>query len=139
MNPPEFHRIPDIPRLHNVPLAEIQQKQASVTLLLDDAEEQKMSLRFSPFQAMRVTTEDCFDWVPRASIPAGGVYQVVSSPWIAELSASLSKVDRTATFLEKSIHFLLPAGDKIIEIVAWSVKWEGGNGSGEFPDLVPGS
>ena len=46
------------------------------------------------------------------------------APWLDELTDALSEIDRTADFMQRAIHFLVPAGDDVVEVAAWRVQVE---------------
>ena len=52
------------------------------------------------------------------------MYWTDSSPWLDELRDGLAEVDHHADFLDKAVHFLVPAGDNVLEVVAWRVEIE---------------
>src|SRR4051794_33231921 len=110
-----YRLLPDTPRIHVVPLPEISIGKAQVTLRLDDVDGERVSLVFSPYQAVRVTTEDCFDFDPNTGLFREGVFVVEESPWIAELQSVLFEKDRGATFLTRSHHYVVPSGDDVVE------------------------
>ncbi len=96
-------------------------------------------LRFSPFQAVRVRTNDAY--VPPLDDEAGfipfTVVEVIDSLWVEELRADAARVDHGATFMEDARHFLLLAGDAVIEVVAWNLEWSSVSGSGRHPETPP--
>jgi hypothetical protein len=120
-----YRPVPGSPTIHRVPRPEITIQRAAVTITLDDAGDHRHSFVFSPYQAVRVTTQDCFLAPPDSGFRKDGVFVVEDSPWIAELKSALAQVDRLATFLERSHHFVVPSGDDIVEVVAWEVRWNG--------------
>ncbi|MGH2351656.1 MAG: hypothetical protein ACRDI2_10055 [Chloroflexota bacterium] len=125
--------VPDVPKLHTTPLAAVRVERSRVRVDLDDEEEQRLRLTFGPFQAVRVTTADCF-LAPRGLRSVRQrVVEVVDSPWVEELRAAQRQIDHTATFMDRARHFLIPAPDGVIEVVAWGVQWEGPGGSGHYP------
>lgn len=115
--------VPDTPQIHTVPLPELTVAKAQVKLSLDDANEQRRHFIFSPYQAIRVTTQDCFIVPPDSGLHKGGVFLVEDSPWLVELQTALSQIDHMATFLDQAHHFVIPSGDDIIEVIAWSMEW----------------
>ena len=113
-----------LPRLHATPLPETRIWDGRVAIEVDSEGEERLRLLFSPFQAARVTTADCF-LVPGGSpLSPGRIYEVVGSVWIEELKTALRKIDCDATFLSSSRHFLVPAQDDFIEVVSWSIHCE---------------
>lgn len=124
-NKTRFEPVMGLPKLHTTPLADVHiegSKAPRVVVELDDVNEKRFRLVFETYQAVRVTTADCF-W-PVVPITSQAVVEVINSPWIAELTAVLKKSDHAATFMQKAKHFLIPAQDDFIEIVAWGVKQE---------------
>jgi hypothetical protein len=87
----------------------------------DDVDNHRIQLKFSPCQAVRVTTVDCFD--VNALLINGRlvkrVLEVTESGWIRQLQLELERHDRDATFLQTARHFILPFQDNIVEVVAW--------------------
>jgi len=119
-----FQRVPQIPKLHGTPLAAVHVENSRVVVELDDENERRFRLVFSPYQALRVTTADCFS-VPRGQrLEPWWVVQVLESSFLSELRATLKRVDTTATFMSQAKHFLIPAQDEYIEVVAWNVSIE---------------
>ncbi|MBK6904531.1 MAG: hypothetical protein IPH04_17445 [Saprospirales bacterium] len=119
--PPLLQHLADIPRLHTVPFPELRIGKGEITLSVDDVDEKRFQLVFKPFQAIRVTTVDCFLFPTKSGFIRGGVFIVENSPWVLELREALRQIDRTATFMDKAFHYLIPAGDDVIEVVAWGV------------------
>ena len=128
-----YRKIPSAPSIHEVPLPEIAVERSRVRLTLDGTDEQRRSLIFFPYQAIRVTTQDCFVVAPESGLYKGGVFLVEESPWIADLREALRQIDRKATFLDQSHHYVVPSGDDVVEVVAWNLRWTGSDGSGSYP------
>lgn len=128
-----YVEIPGTPSIHPVPLPEIAVARSEIKLMLDGADEQRKLFIFQPYQAIRITTQDCFVVPLDSGFYKGGVFWVEESLWIAELKSALNQVDRLATFLDKSHHYVVPGGDDIVEIVAWRMNWSGSGGSGSYP------
>ena len=121
------------PPLHEVPLPVVSTGGPGVTVEVDDARERRFRLTFSPVQALRVTTVDAFRLPDGVEMVPRQVALVSDSPWLAELAAVLKRNDPNATFMERSHHFFIHAGDDFIEVAAWSVAWESEDGSGRYP------
>ncbi len=129
----KYTPIPGAPSIHKVPLPEMAVEKAKVRLTLDGADQQRRTFIFFPYQAIRVTTQDCFVVSPESGLYKGGVFLVDDSPWIADLKQALSQIDHLATFLDQSHHYVVPSGDDVVEVVAWNLKWTGSEGSGSYP------
>ena len=112
--------VENLPRLHVTPLASIQMKESCVVVEADDEAEKRIELLFQPYQALRVTTADCFVLPKGVSIVPQTVVEVVGSEWIAALKVNLRQVDETAKFMEKARHFIVPLQDDFLEVVAWN-------------------
>ena len=116
--------IGSLPKLHVSPMAVVQVGGGRVLVEVDDVDENRIRLVFQPYQAVRITTTDCFDVPDGPPMIAQTVLEVIDSPWIEELAATLKRVDHTATFMTKARHFIVPAQDDFVEVVAWDVSSE---------------
>ncbi len=113
----------ELTELNAVPITRTFVEGAKVIVELDD-DDRKLRVAFSPYQALRVTTSDCFALPEGMMITPRTIMEVEESDWISELKKSLAEVDTTANFMDKSRHFLVPGYDDFIEIAAWSVEHE---------------
>jgi hypothetical protein len=113
--------VQNIPRLHTTPLASVRVKDSQVRADVDEERERRFSLVFSPYQAMRMITADCFTLPHGLAIIPNTVMEVLDSWWIAELTTGLNRVDETATFMNNARHFILPLQDDFLEVVAWNI------------------
>ena len=112
-----------MPRLHVTPLARTEVKGDSVQVELDDELERRFRLVFATYQAVRITTADCFIVPGKTAIEPQRVNEVQNSPWIDELTLALKQIDQDGQFMDKARHFLVPAQDEFIEVVAWNITW----------------
>lgn len=114
----KFLALQTLPILHRTPLATVRVENSAVIVEADDAEERRIQLVLRPYQALRMTTTDCF------LIPVGAVFdprfviEVLDSEWISDLKRSLSRVDKTATFLNNARHFLIFLQEDFLEVVS---------------------
>jgi hypothetical protein len=128
-----------IPALESTtsPVVSVDQSDAVVEALA--AEGGPVRMRLSPYQAVRVRTIDAY--VPPLDDEAGflpfRVLEVQDSLWIEELRADAAQVNHTATFMDDARHFLLMAGDSVVEVVAWNLEWSSVSGSGRHPETPP--
>lgn len=87
----------------------------------DDVKEHRVRLRFSPCQAIKVTTIDCFD--VRSLFVNGKLERSVleqrDSQWITTLKEELYQNDHQASFMQQAHHYILPFQDNIVEVIAW--------------------
>jgi hypothetical protein len=114
-----------IPKLHATPLADVYIKRPRyVVVELDDEQENRIRLMFTTYQAVRVITADCFSLSEEIDLIPQTVVEIVESPWVKELAEELWRADHTATFMQKARHFLIPAQDDFIEVVAWNIACE---------------
>ena len=113
--------IPSFPRLNTTPLASVRLEEGSVIVEADDEQEQRIQIIMGPYQAMRITTADCFTLPPGTNIIPKTVCEVSESEWISDLKRVLSVTDETATFLNKAHHYLFPLQDDFLEVVAWDI------------------
>jgi hypothetical protein len=113
-----------LPKLNTTPLPEICIAKAEVQIEVDDVHERRIRLVFQPYQAVSVTTADCFDPPGEGSMIPNTVVEITHSRWIERLKAQQQRIDETAGFLEKARHFVIPLQDDFAEVVAWEVRWE---------------
>ena len=111
--------------INNVPLDKISIEQNTVTIDFDDVNEQRYKIIFTPYQAVKVTTADCFDkdiLLTSETLESGRyqrhILEVENSEWIEQLKKALKENDENATFIEQARHFIIDLRDKIFEIVA---------------------
>jgi len=123
-----------LPSLHPLPAATLSMAEHHVVVELDEASGERLRLDFSPLQAVRIRTVDLFIPPEETPFDRRAVVEVVDSPWLADLSADLARADSRATFMEHSRHFLMPAGDAVIEVAAWGVEWTAAGGGGRYPE-----
>jgi len=115
--------------INNVPLDEMRITSNSLIINFDDINEKRCEIIFKPYQALKVTTADCFDkdiLLINGNLETGRyqqhILEVENSEWIEELKNILLETDPNANFLEKARHFILDMGDNIIEIIATNIK-----------------
>lgn len=111
--------------INNVPLGKISVEQNAVTIDFDDIYERRHKIQFIPYQAIKITTADCFrkDVLLTDETLASGRYQryipeIENSQWIDQLKRALKEIDENASFMEHAGHFVLDLGDEIVEIAA---------------------
>jgi hypothetical protein len=113
--------------IHNVPLEGFKCESHSISIEFDDENEKRWRIEFSPIQAIKITTDDCFDYLSNTAdgyIISRQLCEVIDSDWIKELDFNLKEHDSVADFLNKSHHYILPLGDNVVEVVAWSYTLE---------------
>ena len=125
MAPPTLVDVPGAPRLHESQQPRVTVDPPDVAVEAIDADERRVTLTFSTYQAVRVRTIDVLRKTPD-TFRAFAVVEVADSPWIEELRAALAVVDETADFLDRAHHWMLHAGDAVVEVVAWELDWVGG-------------
>lgn len=108
--------------IHTTPLETLAYQGSTLTLSLDDTEEIRRTILFSPYQYFHVITDDCIDKDWLNSFYSGtGIYEAKNSALLLDLKHRLKVNDFRANFLEKSRHFIIPLQDNLIEIVAWDM------------------
>lgn len=112
--------IAELPRLHSTPLHTISIIPPKVLLEVDDETEKRFIVSFEPYQAVRLTTTDCFLIEDDIQIDPQTIVEVEDSKWLIQLRKNLSVIDTTGKFLDKAKHFLIPLQDDFLEVVAWS-------------------
>lgn len=119
-----YRPIRDSPEIHVVPRLHLTMGPGQVEAHLDGSDGRRWRFVFQTRQAVRVLTSDC---VIRPE-GVGYVYQrlteVTESAWLDELRTGLETQDPGARFMDRAHHYLIDAGDDVIEVVAWSVTWE---------------
>ena len=120
--PMKIQAIETFPKIHLTPLASVRIENFSVIVEADDEHGRRIQFVMRPYQALRMITADCYLLLPGVTITPRFVYEVVDSEWVADLKRNLSMVDSTATFLNKTHHYLFPLQDEFLEVVAWDVK-----------------
>lgn len=113
-----------MPELNSSPLASVICNCPKVIVEADDVNEARIRLTFSPYQAIKMITFDCFDLPDGVSIIPHTVMEIKNSQWLHELRIISKLTDCEAGFMDKAKHFLLPLEDDFLEIVAWSVEVE---------------
>lgn len=116
-----FQPVEGVPKLEGTPLPEVKVESSCVSVELDDESEKRIRLVFKPYQALRMTTADCYIPPGSLSIIPKVVVEVVGSNWIDELRANLGKIDEGADFMDKAHHYLVPLQDDFLEVVAWGI------------------
>lgn len=114
--------IDDIPAFSQISHPVIEIKDRMIRVTLEDKGGNLVELKFQPYQALRITTQDCYsNDNGSAKIHDELIYQR-SSAWLEELKAALRMNDDLASFMNKSIHFVVPAEDDVLEVAAWKVE-----------------
>lgn len=112
-------------KFNSTPFAETTHSGYEIKLIADGVEGEKIELFFSPFQALKTTTMDCFNFFPDGLDLANmTVFEIENSLWIKLLKKASKLTDEHADFLEKSRHFLVPLQDSVFEVVAWNLKYK---------------
>ncbi|MCC6322745.1 MAG: hypothetical protein IT438_15055 [Phycisphaerales bacterium] len=102
-------------------MGSVRVENSGVVVEVDDEREQRIQFTLRPYQAMRMTTADCFMLPPGIAIKPQMVCEMVDSEWITDLKRSLSIVDKTSTFLNNAHHYIIPLQDEFLEVVAWGI------------------
>ncbi len=111
-----------VPLLHEAQRPHVVVAPPQVVVEADADSERRLRFDFDVYQAVRVRSIDLFVAPPGVFQPFS-VVEIEHSPWIGELWADLRQRDETADFLARSHHWLLHAGDGIVEVVAWEMTW----------------
>jgi hypothetical protein len=117
-----FSPIPDVPELDLVATPAIAIDDTSVTTTARDVGGHDVAFHMAPIQAVRVTTIDCFQAPSGLAHRLTRVHGATSSQWLDELSAALAVIDPSATFMERAVHVIVPLGDNVLEVVAWTIE-----------------
>lgn len=111
-------------------------KDRKIRVILDDVNKNEMELTFQPYQALKLTTYDCFLKPKGSEYSHNRLLYQRTSAWIDELKSALRVIDESADFMEKALHFTIPAGDDVLEIAAWKVEIKYLNKNIVFPEGV---
>ncbi|URN93492.1 MAG: hypothetical protein NAG76_16875 [Candidatus Pristimantibacillus lignocellulolyticus] len=113
-------------KINVTPLEELQMDPTNISLYFDDSEEVRWKVDICPYQAVRVTTIDCIDTVDYLvnGTRSFNILEVIDSNWVKLLKQTLSEIDETANFLDKSHHYVFPFQDLVVEIVCWDLAFE---------------
>lgn len=130
--------------VHDVPRPELRKAGAELVVELFDVRERRVELAFSPVQAVRIWTADL--WIPPYAEGEIGrnVSEITDSGWRRDLAGQLEELHPTASFLEHARHFVVPAGDDYVEVMAWQLRWrvedeeEGAHPEEAPPSSIPG-
>lgn len=108
------------------PLEEINMHTTDISIEFDDSEETRWRARFSPYQALRVTTIDCIEteFIMIHGKRPFHILEITNSDWVKELKLTLAKKDASANFLENAHHYVFPFQDIIVEVVGWEPELE---------------
>jgi hypothetical protein len=125
--------VPGTPLLNRVcdPVIEIRGRK--IRVVLEDDDGHQVELVFQPYQALKLTTVDCFLWLGEIRLPPNQVTYQNASPWLEELKSALHMIDTSADFMDKALHFTIPAGDDILEVAAWKIEIKHQNNTTSFP------
>jgi len=117
----------DLPKVNETPLARVIHLDTMLIVEFDDNNENRVTLQFSPIQAFRWTTIDCYEVLDNLLLISRNILELLNSEWVRQLTETLSSVDHSARFMENVRHFLIPLGDGVLEVVASDV--------GKAPDI----
>ena len=125
-----YQPVEGFPALYGVPQPRVELRDRMAIVEVDDVVDgraRSIRIVFEPFQAVRITTEDCFiyeDEEGEEDESLEGLVEVVGSPWVEELTAALAQLNKTATFMNKARHFLITTRENVVEVVAWEARWD---------------
>jgi hypothetical protein len=92
-------------------------------------------VRFKVLQAMRMTTYDAFmHFGPLRD----GVWEVVDSPWLAELNDVVRKQDAGADFMARSHHYIVFGYDDVLEVACYELHIGELSANARSPDAPSG-
>lgn len=120
--PLDFGAVPHLPELDRAMSPGIQVADRAIRATLQDAQGHDLVLTFKPYQAARLVTVDCYRAPEGLGHRPRSIHWARSSAWLDELRERLAELDPGADFMERAIHFLVPAGDDVLEVVAWQVE-----------------
>jgi hypothetical protein len=111
--------------IHQTPLERLTYEGSDLIVEFDNAKGERVRLKFSPWQALKVTTIDCFDMrtILIENHLSRHLLEVRESQWIKALNEELHQHDHHATFLDRAHHFVLPFQDNIVEVIAWGFEY----------------
>ncbi|MCP1307951.1 hypothetical protein [Paenibacillus tyrfis] len=115
------------PEFHVTPLEKIVIENTEVKIQLDDIDENRWEIQFSPYQAVNVTAIDCtfaHDYFNSDCYDRNGIFhryllEIEKSEWVDRLQNK--QVDKSSDLLTKSKHYVLPLQDIVVEVLAWNI------------------
>ncbi len=87
---------------------------------INDSSYKRVAVRFGAVRAIRVLAMDCFIFYQ--GLARHSIQEVIDSPWIEELRSAASRMGQPR-FLDGTHHFVIPAYDDVIEVVAKRLEW----------------
>jgi hypothetical protein len=94
---------------------------------------------FRPTQAVAITTVDLWSPPDGEGLVGRRVSEVMDSAWRHELWERLAAHDPHASFMDHARHFVVPAEDDVIEVLAWQLLWRREDDTGARPEEAPAS
>lgn len=119
-----YRPISDAPEIHVVPRMVLTTSPGQVDVDLDGSDERRWRFAFQTRQGVRIRTSDCVIRPEGVGYVFQRLAEVTDSVWLDELRTDLETQDPRATFMGQAHHYLIDAGDDVIEVVAWSVSWD---------------
>jgi hypothetical protein len=117
-----FGPMADIPAPDPVLSPRITVAERAIEVVVTDRDDRRITMRFQPYQAMRMTTGDCYRPTDGRPGHPERIEWARSSALLDELTAALAEVDSRATFMEDAVHVIIPAGDDVLEVVATRIE-----------------
>lgn len=110
--------------IHTTPLEEIVIDTTSITITLDDINEERYRIFVQPYQAINIVTIDCVvsrDYYNEFCYRDGKyhrhILQIENSSYINALTERM----HGAKFMKELKHFVLPLQDNLIEFIAFDI------------------
>ena len=116
-------------QIDTVPMEKVIFEEGKFCVYLDDVNEKRHKVVFSPYQAIKITAIDCMsaqefynEYCYRDGIYHRHILKIENSDWISELNRNFKDADPRSNFMFKSNHYVLPLYEEIIEVVAWDIE-----------------
>lgn len=110
----------DYPALHLKPRASVIMEGDSVIVETDGVRGNRYRFTFPPYYGAKVTSANCRDsWLVPLEDPTV-IFEIKNSRWIDQLIGYPD--DRPDGFMDRARHFVLPLGDRFVEVVADEIR-----------------
>jgi hypothetical protein len=106
--------------IHPVPYYELHiTNPYDLVIEFNDVHGNRLKLTFSPYQAIRITAEDCFDLSVLDSNYQRRMLEITESKWLAELRNTVASRYKSPHLTERAHHYVMDFGFDYVEVLTW--------------------